>query len=122
MALWRENIYKSHDNEFSLTVKEDGVVINLNSTGVTRMQLRLFKLSSTNNSGGYTFDSDILGEGAGNAFDWATNGDSGIVDIKIGDQDIPAGDYRAYLIIYDPFHPNGQPWPEFNARVIDVIP
>ena len=121
MAAWRETVYNVHNNLISLTVKEDGTVVDLVTNGVTRMILRLFKATSKANSGGETLDSDDLGTGPGNGFDWATRGASGIVDLMVGGAGVAAGDYRAYLIIYDPDHATGQVWPEFAMTFVDVI-
>ena len=121
MAAWREVVYNVHNNLISLIVKEDDAVVDLLSPAVTRMVIRLFSVRSRSNSGGTTLDSDVIGEGLGNPFDWATNGAAGIVDLMLGDEGVAAGDYRAFLVIYDANHTDGQVWPEFSMRFVNVM-
>ena len=109
-----EHVWLTHDNTFELEVNINETPVNLVSTGVTRMVITT--------DTGLEIDSDVEGEGAGNAFDWATSGATGIVIFTFGGLTIDAGRYLCRLTIFDPTNTNGQVWDtEFYMIVHDAI-
>jgi hypothetical protein len=105
-------VYLGHDNPFSLTVKRGGTAVDLVATSVTRMVIKY------GNTASEIIDSDVAGEGAGQPFDWATSGASGICEYDLGGQSIPVGTHECSLIIYDTLHPSGQVWDGLFRMVV----
>ena len=99
-----ETIYLGKDNAIDKELREDGSAVNLSS--VTRM---------TVDFDGTLIDSDVVGEGSGQPFDW-TQG-SGKVVFSFGSLTIPAGNYEAELTVYDASNPNGLVWGTFLVTV-----
>jgi len=90
-------IYLTHDNTFALEVSSGGSPIDLVATGVTRVVVT----SATE-----TVDSAINPE----AFDYATDGASGIIEFDFADIITDLGHHLCSLTIFDPLHPDGQVW------------
>ena len=116
MANPKEIVYNAHSKAiFSLTVLEGGVAVDLVANGATRMVVKLTSKEGPSRE-------KILDSGVNASyFDWLTRGASGIADFKFGGAALREGIYEAYLVIYDPQHDTGQPWPPFTVEVIDVI-
>jgi hypothetical protein len=92
-----EIVYLGHDNRIDIILKADGSAVDLSS--VTRMTL--------------SFDSLLIDSDNGDLdpIQWVKAGYvTGEVRISLGGQSIPAGDYRAALVVYDPSNPNGIVW------------
>ena len=103
-----EYIYKSRDNTIELILKNNGAAVDL--SGVTRMILEL------NDS--ISLDSDVIGAGDGNQFDW-TEG-SGKLILRLGAETIAVGEYTAAkLFVYDADNTNGILWDTFPVTVTD---
>ena len=106
MAALRETLYLGRDNGIDLTLKADGVAVDLSS--VTRMILRdagcVWEVDSATSPG---------------AFDWSV-GDGG-VDLILGDEPIPAGAYSCRLIVYDPTNTDGVVWDDLlRLEVVSI--
>ena len=105
MPATKVNVFNGHDNTFTVTLQSGGSAVDLDATGVTRMVLRYGTGASE------CLDSDVVGAGAGQVFDWVTDGANGNVEFDLGNQSITAGTYgTTSLIVYDPTHPEGQVW------------
>lgn len=92
-----EIVYLGHDNTIDLLLKADGAAVNLD--GANRMTL--------------SFDSLLIDSDNGDLdpIRWAKAGyATGEVRIILGDQAIPAGSYRAPLVVYDPSNSDGIVW------------
>lgn len=87
-----KTIYRGRDNEESISVRQNGVLVNFSP--VTRMTLL---------AGGILFDSAI----DSTLINWSGN-DGKKITFKIGASTIPLGLHGAVLVAYDPLHPNGQ--------------
>lgn len=109
-------VYLTHDNPFSFIIRRGSSAVNLVTSNVTRMVIRYGDGASD------YIDSDVTGQGAGQPFDWTTDGESGIVKFDFGDQSISPGNYNCYLVIYDVLHPDGQVWPKhFELSVKEAV-
>ena len=96
--------YKGMSSEFTLGFDRGGVPIPLVSAGTSRVRL-------VNSQ--YDVDSDTVGFGSGQAIDVTTEGEEGNIIFKLGDisdPDMPAGIHNMQVVLYDPLHPNGQPF------------
>ena len=115
MAGLEEVFYNIHSSKFSLTVKEGGVALDLTTSGITRVVIKLTDVHATSKV--------IIVDSAVNSayFDYVTRGADGIIDFLFGSAGIAEGEYEAYLVLYDPQHTNGQPWPPFTLHAIDVV-
>lgn len=102
----QETVYIGRDNLFSLEVLEDNVAVDLVAGGVTRVDLDI--------EGKITIDSDTYPS----AFDYATDGASGIIHFDFGGLTLPLGkDFNTTLIIYDSAHTDGQIWDTFDLTI-----
>lgn len=94
-----EIVYLGHDNSIDLILKADGTAVDLSS--VTQMTVTLGGTTITSAGG----DTDPIR--------WAKSGyDTGEVRLYLGGQTIPAGSYRAVLVVYDSVNLNGIVWGE----------
>jgi hypothetical protein len=102
MATITETVYLARDNTIDLLLKADGVITDL--TPVTRIDLIdtgcAWEVSSTTSP---------------NAFDWS-GGVSGVLILALGDEVIPAGSYRARVILYDATNTDGIVWGEIKLN------
>lgn len=89
-------VFQAHDNTFSLLIAANRVPVDLIATGVSRMVVKV----GTSNQ----VDSDVNPE----AIDWATNGTSGEVEFIFASLDLPLGEHRCQLVVYDGLHTLGQ--------------
>jgi len=99
-----EIVYLGHDNRIDILLKADGSAVDLSS--VTRMTLSFDAVLINSDNG----DSDPI--------QWAKAGyATGEVRISLGSQQIPAGSYRAPLVVYDPSNPDGIVWGRIVIQV-----
>ena len=98
-----EDVYLTHDNEISVTVKNDGVTYDISSA--TRVTLKV---------GATTIDSSTSAD----AFDWG-DGD-GIIKIALGEETLNTGNYPAALVVYDAVNTNGLYIGTFKVRILSV--
>lgn len=106
-----ESVYKLRDNRIDLelwaTDPSDQKFKTVNITTTTRAILA---------NGSITIDS----ENDADVFDWATNGADGIIIIaNLGQMNLPEGESKWRLVLFDPANVNGISWPDIK---IDVIP
>jgi len=104
-----ETVYIGRDNEISILLKAREVdsadATEQDISASTRMTLKV---------GNLTIDSNTYPS----AFDWATDGASGILYLDIGSvAGLKKGLFRARLTIYDLTYPNGWVWDEFMLKV-----
>jgi uncharacterized phiE125 gp8 family phage protein len=98
-----EHVYLGKDNAINLTLKSDGVAVDLAS--VTRMTLTM---------GTVTVDSDT----SAGAFDWS--GGNGSLVLSLGGvSSLIEGIYDAELAIYDPSNEEGLIWGTIEIEVVD---
>lgn len=97
-----ETVYQNRDNTNSLELRANGAAQDI--SGTTRMTLQV---------GDKLIDSAL----AQSAFDWSTNGSSGILELTLGHQGLQKGTYTATLTIYDLTYPNGLCWGDFIIKV-----
>ena len=105
-----EKVYKLRDNRIDLelwaTDPTDQTLKTVNITTTTRAVLA---------NGKITIDSD----NDGNVFDWSTDGANGVIHIEnLGQMNLPEGEGKWSLILFDSANPNGIAWPDI---LIDVI-
>ncbi len=106
MAALRETVYLDHDNAIDLTLKADGVAVDLSS--VTRMILR---------DSGCVWDVDSTTSPT--AFDWSAG--DGKISMSLGDEPIPAGAYSCRLIVFDPTNTDGVVWDDLlRLEVVSI--
>ena len=99
-----EYIYIGHDNTIDLILKADDVAVDL--TAVTSMTMSVGTLTVVSTNVG------------GSEITWAKAGyGTGEVRIKLGSQTIAAGNYQAWLVVYDLANPNGVVWGSFPVTV-----
>jgi len=115
-----EFIYLTNDNTIDLALRSDGVVQDISLA--TRITLTF---DTT------VIDSDVVGLGEGEPFDntqtvsaeeaalhpEVSEGDSKLV-LDLGQQEIPAGNYYAELVIYDATNTHGINWGKIPIKVI----
>lgn len=101
----REIVYKARDNTIDLLLKADGSAVDL--TPVTKVWLDL------NN------DTIIKSEADPDAFDWTTEGSSGILKLKLGGlAALTTGQtYEIDLIVFDASNVDGINWGKFSIEV-----
>ena len=103
------DIYLTHNNTFSIVVKEGYTPVKLISTGVTRIVAAY---------SGIEIDSDEPGQGQG-CFDWTTNGEDGVIEFDFSDLAVlESGDHYCTLVVYDPAHPDGQVWDDLFKMTV----
>jgi hypothetical protein len=87
-----EIVYNGFDNEVRVKVSEavNGVIAPFDFSGATSLELYIPDLDQTITSG----------------IDWSHGG--GVVSFELGQQNIPIGNHRLRLTVFDPLHPNGQ--------------
>lgn len=90
-----ETIYLNRDNVISVEMLANGAAQDI--TGTSRIKLKI---------GETVIDSKYHLS----VFDWDTNGSSGQLDMTLGHQKIPVGNYVARLVVYDTTYPNGIEW------------
>jgi len=98
-------VFLTHDNTFTLEVSRGGVAVDLNAAGVTRVVVSIPSM-----------DIDSAVDSA--AFDYVTNGATGLIEFDFADLSIPVDKHECDLIIYDVLHPDGQVWE--NAFELNV--
>jgi hypothetical protein len=105
-----EKIYLNRDNTIDRQLTLAGTALtSAQMAAITRAALIV---------GDTTVDSTSLGGvGTGEEFDCATRASEGVIVMTLGGQTIPAGSYRAQLIIYDPDNTTGVVWDEFVVKV-----
>jgi hypothetical protein len=101
----REVVYLGRDNTVDLQLLANDVPIDLDA--VTKYELRDCLCN-------WTIDSTV----SPTAFD-ASNG-NGELNLNLGDEEIPAGDQSAWLILYDPAHADGIVWGKVFFSVINI--
>lgn len=87
-----ELVYSGFDNEVRIKVGEgvNGSIAPFDFSGATSLELYVAELDQTITTG----------------IDWSIGG--GVVSFELGQQNIPVGNYRLRLTVFDPLHPNGQ--------------
>lgn len=107
-----EVVYIGKDNKISLLLRareaDSADATEQDITSVTKMELEVGDL--TISSASYS-----------SAFDWTTDGEDGILHLKIGRvSGLKKGYYRAKLTVYDTTYPYGWVWDEFmlDVRVV----
>lgn len=96
-------IYKGKGNEISLGLMADGAYSDISAANRMTLQVGDLLVDSVSHA---------------SAFDWATNGANGQVDIDIaGINGLDKGQFRCQLTIYDATYPNGLVWDEFIVTV-----
>jgi len=107
-----EKIYLIHNNKIRQILTEDDVALtSAQMAAINKMTLKF---------GTLIIDSDDIGEGVGQPFDWTTDAASGIVTFDLAEQSIPKGKYRAELIVHSVDNPLGVVWGKIPIRVIDI--
>lgn len=99
--MW-ETVHLGHDNAIDLLLTIDGVAVDI--SGTERVTIAF---------GDTTIDSDT----SPYAFDWS-DGESGKLYLKLGDESIPIGSYNALIVIYDSISTDGVVWDDFKCRVV----
>ena len=104
-----ESVYRNRDNVVSLVLKARSAsamdATEQDISACTRMQLLI---------GDLVIDSQL----SPNAFDWATNGANGQLDLDIGrEKGLRVGTYKARLTIFDTTYAHGRVWGEFMLTV-----
>lgn len=107
MTVSSEHIYLVHNNKIDQILTEDGTPVSLSA--VNRMTLAFEDL---------IIDSNIAGEGVGEAFNWTAGGGKLILDLA--GQSIPVSSYDAQLIVYSSDNPLGIVWGTIPIEVVDV--
>jgi hypothetical protein len=90
-------VFLTHDNVFKLEVSKGGTAVDLTAAGVTRVVVT---------SPSAEIDSDVNAS----AFDFATEGDEGIIEFDFADLALGIGKQLCDLTIYDAAHAAGQVW------------
>lgn len=98
-----EYIYKTYDNIIELELTEDDVPLEqLDYDAISRMTLDF---------DGTVVDSDVVGEGSGQPFDWT---DEARLKLDLGKLTSPVLDKKTYKrvkhVVYSPENPNGLVW------------
>lgn len=102
-----EHVYSGHDNIIKLLLKEDGEAVDLSS--VTRITMSFGTTEIDTSDAGTTLTTD-------GTFD-LSEGSSGILSIRLGDQEIESGAYGSEIVIYDATNDNGVVWGEVKIIV-----
>ena len=95
-----ERVYLGRDNSIDVVLTANGAPVDLSS--VTRMLIEF---------GSKAVDSQT----ASGVFDWSSGG--GVVIIRLGGQEIAAGEYSARLVVYDPTNTHGIVWGDIMIMV-----
>lgn len=95
-----ETVYLGRDNTIDLLLKADGVITDL--TPITKVDIVDIGCSWSINSDDST-----------DAFDWSSGAD-GVLRLSLGAETVPAGSYRARVIIYDASNTEGIVWGEIK--------
>ena len=101
----REVVYLGRDNTVDLQLLALGAPIDLSA--VTKFELKDTLCNWTINS-----------TDSASAFD-ISKGD-GILELNLGDEDIPQGEQSAWLILYDALHDDGVVWGKVLFSVINI--
>ncbi len=99
-----ETVYLGRDNTIDLLLKDEKGPVDL--ADVTKVDLVLSDTVTVSDS--VPTDYPIQ---------WSGTGATGKIIMQLGGEDIPAGSYRARLIIYDPSNPDGIVWDELGIVV-----
>ena len=103
-----EKNYIGYDNVNDLLLKENGVIEDIST--ITKAAF-IFN--------GNEYNSDNFPS----AFDWSTDGASGIIHLsigKIGSSISKGRDKKTELILYDANYPNGHVWGTFDLEVLEI--
>ena len=98
-----EEVYNGRDNSIWVGLRVNKELIDI--TDATKMQLII---------DGTTYDSDDLGAGETEVFDW-TQGD-GLLILRLGSLGITVGLYNVTLIVFSEDNPNGVIWDIMRVR------
>ena len=99
----QEVVNNGRDNSIWLGLRVNRELIDLSD--VTKMQLLL---------GGNTYDSESLGFGENQIFDWS-QGD-GLLILRLGGLGISNGFYNVELVVFSADNPNGVLWDTLRIR------
>jgi hypothetical protein len=92
-----EIVYLGRDNSIDLLLKADGVAVDLSAASKMTLAFGTTLIESEN--------------GGGEPIRWAQSGyKTGEIRLKLGDESILPGNYRAPLIVHDPASPDGIHW------------
>ena len=108
MATRTAYVYNGHDNAIGLKLTEDGAPYSL--TNVTQVTLTLgdWIVTSTNQ--------------AGDLIRWQRpEYKSNEMRIALAGEWTPAGQYDAWLVLYDAANTNGVVWGQFKISIIDEV-
>lgn len=105
MSRVAEIAYLGRDNAIDLQLKADGEVVDLSSV----TQIDLVERDSAWSVSSATSPS---------VFDWSAG--DGVLSLVLGEESIPEGAYRCYLVIYDPTNTDGIVWDDFRLTVKEV--
>jgi len=99
-------VYNGYDNAIEYILKVDNVAQDIS-------ELTQVKLIEEDEE--FTIDSDVSAD----AFAWDSE-TTGLLQMKLGHEDVGAGVYNCWLVVYDLSNPNGIVWGSLVLEFVDI--